>query len=94
MGKLGRALIEHDILWLTIAVYTGGVLTEFFQALISDIMYPIFAATAGSDVKSISEKTITIGNSQIKYGDFLKKLFTLFFNVFLIWVFVKIISKI
>lgn len=93
MGKLGRALIEHDILWLTIAVYSGSVLTDFFQALIGDIMYPILAAITGSDVKSISEATFTIGSSKIKYGDFIKKLFGLVFNVALIYIFVKLISK-
>jgi large-conductance mechanosensitive channel len=93
MGKLGKALIEHDILWLTIAVYSGGVLTDFFQAFIGDLIYPIIAAVAGSDVKSLSEKTINIGESQIKYGDFLKKLFTLIFNVALIYIFVVIIAK-
>lgn len=94
MGKLGKALIEHDILWLTIAVYSGGVLADFFQAFIGDILYPILAAIAGSDVKSIAEKTVKIGNSEIKYGDFLKKLFSLVFNVVLIYLFVKLISKI
>ena len=94
MGKLGKAIIEHDILWLTIAVYSGGVLTDFFQALIGDIMYPIFASVAGSDVKNVTDATITIGQNKIKYGDFLKKLFSLVFNVFLIWLFVKLISRI
>lgn len=93
MGKLGKALIEHDILWLTIAVYSGAVLTDFFQSFIGDIIYPIIAAIAGSDVKSLAEKTITIGDSKIKYGDFLKKLFTLIFNAALIYLFVVIISK-
>lgn len=94
MGKIGRAIIEHDILWLTIAVYSGGVLANFFQALIGDILYPILAAVAGSDVKNISESSFTIGSSKIKYGDFLKNLFSLVFNIVLIWLFVKILSKI
>ena len=93
MGKLGKALIEHDILWLTIAVYSGGVLSDFFQSFIGDIIYPVLAAVAGSDVKSLAEKTITIGDSKIKYGDFLKQLFSLLFNVVLIYIFVIIISK-
>jgi hypothetical protein len=45
-------------------------------------------------VNSVSQSEITLGSNKIKYGDFIKKIFSLVFNIFLIWLFVKLISRI
>jgi large-conductance mechanosensitive channel len=92
MGVIGKTILEHDFIWLTIAVFAGGVLQDFFQSLITDILWPIINGVFGFDQK-VSNDIATISGINILYGNAVKQLFRCVISGMIVYVFLKGIHK-
>ena len=76
-------LTNADLIILTAAVYLGGVLSSFFEALSADLILPVLSPVASAG-KGVSEFTVRIGSIELKVGDFLSKLVSLVISLFLV----------
>lgn len=58
MGKLGKTILEHEFLWLTLAVYTGTILQDFFDVYSKQIVIPFLDRTLNieKDVEKYAEQ--------------------------------------
>lgn len=58
MGKIGRTILEHEFLWLTLAVYTGAILQDFFDVYSKQIVIPFLDKTLNieKDVEKYAEQ--------------------------------------
>jgi len=76
-------LTNADLIILTAAVYLGGVLSTFFEALSADLILPILSPVASAG-KGVSEFTVRVGSVELKLGDLLSKFVSLTISLFLV----------
>jgi len=76
-------LTNADLIILTAAVYLGGVLSTFFEALSADLILPILSPVASAG-KGVSEFTVRVGSVELKVGDLLSKFVSLTISLFLV----------
>jgi large-conductance mechanosensitive channel len=76
-------LTNADLIILTAAVYLGGVLSSFFEALSADLILPVLSPVASAG-KGVSEFTVRLGSIELKVGDFLTKFVSLVISLFLV----------
>lgn len=76
MGALGNTIIHHDFLWLSLAVYMGALLQDFFGALSKDIIVPFMDGMFNFDAK-FDTYSFNWRGQTFKYGDIVIQLFNL-----------------
>lgn len=76
---------------LAVGVIIGSAFGKIVTSIVSDILMPIIGALIGGiDFSSLS---ITIGNANIKYGNFINNVIDFIIIAFFIFLFVKLINK-
>jgi len=76
-------LTNSDLIILTAAVYLGGVLSAFFDALSKDLILPVLAPVTAAG-KGVSEFEVSLGSIKLKVGDLLAQSVSLVISVFLV----------
>lgn len=76
---------------LAVGVIIGSAFGKIVTSIVNDILMPIIGALIGGiDFSSLS---ITIGNANIKYGNFINNVIDFIIIAFFIFLFVKLINK-
>lgn len=61
---------EQGVVGLAIGFILGGAVTKVVTSLVEDIINPLIGIIGGG-TESLASAMITIGNSEIKYGQFI-----------------------
>ncbi len=96
--KLGKGASEFkefimrgNVVDLAVGVIIGGAFGSIVTSLVNDILMPIVGAIIGGiDFSGLS---ITIGNANIMYGNFIQNVIDFLIVAFCIFLFVKAINK-
>lgn len=85
-------LKNYKVLGLAVAFIMGLYLGALVQALVNDLIMPIFELLPGNDVPW-NEIVYSIGNADFLIGHFLGELITFIIIAFVIFLIVKLASK-
>jgi large-conductance mechanosensitive channel len=66
-------LVKEDLLQLILAVYLGEVLKSFFEAVVDDLLTPIFEELLPKRSNKVKEFTLVIRGVEFKIGNLLKQ---------------------
>ena len=80
-----------NVIDLAVAVIIGASFTTIVQSLVRDIITPLFGVIVGG--VNVSNLSLTIGNSVIKYGSFLQAIINFLIISFVIFLIIKAINK-
>ncbi|MFX0015087.1 MAG: MscL family protein [Promethearchaeota archaeon] len=92
LGEFKEFLKNYKVLGLAVAFIMGIYLGALVQALVNDLIMPIFEFIPGSDVPW-NEIVFSIGNADFLIGHFLGELITFVIIAFVIFLIVKLASK-
>jgi large conductance mechanosensitive channel len=85
-------LKNYKVLGLAVAFIMGIYLGALVQALVNDLIMPIFSLIPGADVPW-NQIAISIGNADFLIGHFLGELVTFIIIAFVIFLIVKLATK-
>lgn len=71
MNKFIDFIREQGVIGLAIGFILGGAVTKVVTSLVEDIINPIISIIAGGKTESLATAVITIGESEIRYGQFI-----------------------
>ena len=87
---VGKKVLNEDLIWLTIAVYLGGVVQTFFTSLTKDLLSPLFFAAFGK-ADGLENWSVSVGGQKLLVGDLLTQTLNLALAVCLVVVAVETI---
>ena len=87
-----RAFISRgNVIDLAVAVIIGAAFTAIVTSLVDDIIMPIIGVVLGGvDFSSLS---ITVGDAQIMYGNFIQAIINFLIIAFVVFLMVRAINK-
>jgi large conductance mechanosensitive channel len=83
--------MKGNIIDLAVGVIIGGAFQKIINSLVNDIIMPLIATFTGK--VDFSELTLTIGQSSIKYGEFITAVVNFLIIAFSIFLFIRYINK-
>ena len=83
--------MKGNIIDLAVGVIIGGAFQKIVNSLVNDIIMPLIATFTGK--VDFSELTLTIGQSSIKYGEFITAVVNFLIIAFSIFLFIRYINK-
>lgn len=87
-------LVKEDLLQLILAVYLGEVLKSFFEAVVDDLIGPLFQELLPKHSKKVKDLTFAIRGIDFKIGNLLKQTTLLLIAFILSYFFTQIIFRI
>ncbi len=70
MSKFIEFVREQGVIGLAIGFILGGAVTKVVTSLVEDIINPLIGIVGGG-TESLASAMIRVGNSEIKYGQFI-----------------------
>ena len=83
--------LKGNIMDMAIGVIIGGAFQKIVTSLVNDIIMPAIAVFTGK--VDFSDLVITVGNSSIKYGNFITTIVDFLIIAFSIFIAIRTISK-
>lgn len=83
--------IKGNVIDMAVGVIIGGAFGKIVTSLVNDIIMPLIGVIIGG-VK-FSGLSVTIGESEIKYGSFIQSVIDFLIIALCIFMFVKILAK-
>lgn len=73
MAGVGKAILEHEFIWLALAVYFGSVLQDFIREVTRSLIFPLLDWVLNSDGttgEALHRRTFRLGGSHVLHtGD-------------------------
>lgn len=86
-------LVKEDLLQLILAVYLGEVLKSFFEAVVDDLLTPLFQELLPKRSNKVKEFTLVIRGVEFKIGNLLKQTTMLLIAFVLSYFFTQIVFR-
>ena len=86
-------LVKEDLLQLILAVYLGEVLKSFFEAVVDDLITPLFQELLPKHSKKVKELTFVIRGVEFKIGNLLKQTTMLIIAFVLSYFFTQVVFR-
>ncbi|MEO3946561.1 large conductance mechanosensitive channel protein MscL [Gorillibacterium sp. CAU 1737] len=83
--------LKGNVLDLAVGVIIGGAFGKIVSSLVADIIMPLVGILLGG--YDFQELSYTVGDSAIKYGQFLQTTIDFFIIAFSIFLFIKLLTK-
>ncbi len=83
--------IKGHVLDLAIGVIIGSAFGKIVSSLVNDLLMPLLGLLGGG--LNVSNLSVTIGDSIIKYGSFLQSIIDFLIVSFSIFLFVKVLTR-
>ena len=83
--------VKGNVIDMAVGVIVGGAFTKIVNSLVADVITPLISVILGQ--KQFADITITIGETPILIGNFLQNIIDFLITAFVIFCFVKLISK-
>lgn len=87
-------LVKEDLLQLILAVYLGEVLKTFFEAVVDDLIAPLFQELLPKHSKKVKYLTFVVRGVEFKIGNLLKQTTLLVIAFILSYFFTQVIFRI
>lgn len=71
MTKFIEFIREQGVIGLAIGFILGGAVTKVVTSLVEDLINPVISIIAGGKTESLATAIITVGESEIRYGQFI-----------------------
>jgi len=86
-------LVKEDLLQLILAVYLGEVLKSFFEAVVDDLIGPLFQELLPRHSKKVKDLTFVVRGVEFKIGNLLKQTTMLLIAFLLSYFFTQVIFR-
>jgi len=86
-------LVKEDLLQLILAVYLGEVLKSFFEAVVDDLIAPLFQELLPKNSKKVKDLTFVVRGVEFKIGNLLKQTTMLIIAFVLSYFFTQVIFR-
>lgn len=86
-------LVKEDLLQLILAVYLGEVLKSFFEAVVDDLIAPLFQELLPKHSKKVKDLTFVVRGVEFKIGNLLKQTTMLIIAFVLSYFFTQVIFR-
>ena len=92
LKEFKKFIARGNVMDLAVGVIMGGAFGKIVTSIVSDILMPLIGVIIGGiDFTGLSLK---IGESEIKYGNFVQNVIVFLIVAFCIFIMVKIVNKI
>ncbi len=83
--------MKGNVMDLAVGVIIGGAFGKIVSSLVGDVLMPLIGLISGGN--NLTKLAITVGEAEVKYGQFLQTVLDFFIIAFSIFLFVKVINR-
>jgi large conductance mechanosensitive channel len=91
IGEFKEFISRGNVLDMAVGIIIGGAFTSIVTSLVNDIIMPIVGVIIGG--VDFTGLTVTIGSSEITYGNFIQQIVNFLIIAFSVFVMVKAINS-
>ena len=91
VGEFKQFIERGNVVDLAVGVVIGSAFSKIVSSVVDDILMPLIGVIIGG--LDFSNLSLTIGESQIKYGSFINNVINFFIIAICVFVLVKFINK-
>lgn len=91
VGEFKQFIERGNVVDLAVGVVIGSAFSKIVSSVVDDLLMPLIGAVIGG--LDFSNLSLTIGESQIKYGSFINNVINFFIIAICVFILVKFINK-
>ncbi len=91
IGEFKEFISRGNVLDMAVGIIIGGAFTSIVTSLVNDIIMPIVGVIIGG--VDFTGLTVTVGSSEITYGNFIQQIVNFLIIAFSVFVMVKAINS-